>query len=179
MSVDTIDNSISARASKDASAQSSIQYAAKLVATVVDPELPFITIAELGVLRDVCSDDGTVIVKVSPTYSGCPAAETIEQEIERKLQRAGFEFRIERQLSPPWTTAWITPAGREKLRENGIAPPLPEADVSYSLFSKPAVRCPICTSNDTRRVSEFGSTACKAQYHCVGCQQPFEYFKCL
>jgi len=146
---------------------------------VVDPELPFLTIADLGILRDVSAEGEVVTVSVSPTYSGCPAAQVIEQDISAALEAAGFQVRIERSLSPPWTTDWITDAGLKKLSENGIAPPVRGSDVKPGLFTTPSVTCPFCEARDAVRVSEFGSTACKAQYRCQSCLEPFDYFKCV
>jgi len=137
---------------------------------VPDPEVPCVNVAELGILRDVRIDGGT--------YSGCPAVLAIELAIEAALRDAGFEARIERVLTPPWTTDWITPEGREKLRAYGIAPP-EESGGKATLFGAAQVTCPRCASRDTERLSEFGSTACKAQYRCLSCREPFDYFKCI
>ena len=146
-------------------------------AAVPDPEVPCVTVADLGILRWVRIEGGCAVAGVSPTYSGCPAVLAIELAIEAALRDAGFEPRIERLLSPAWTTDWITPEGREKLRAYGIAPPV--AGGKASLFSAPQVACPRCASINTERLSEFGSTACKAQYRCCDCLEPFDYFKCI
>ncbi|MFD1510259.1 1,2-phenylacetyl-CoA epoxidase subunit PaaD [Lacimonas salitolerans] len=145
---------------------------------VPDPEVPCVNVAELGILRDVRIDGGVAVARVSPTYSGCPAVLAIELAIEAALRDAGFEARIERVLTPPWTTDWITPEGREKLRAYGIAPP-EESGGKATLFGAAQVTCPRCASRDTERLSEFGSTACKAQYRCLSCREPFDYFKCI
>lgn len=137
---------------------------------VADPEIPVLTIMDLGIVRGVDCSDG-VEVALAPTYSGCPATEAIEQSVVAALEEQGVaDVRIKRVLSPPWTTDWISPEGREKLKIYGIAPP-----ERRNL----AIECPRCDSRNTERVSEFGSTACKASYKCLDCLEPFEYFKCL
>ena len=137
---------------------------------VEDPEIPVLTIMDLGIVRGVDCSDG-VEVSLTPTYSGCPATEAIEQSVVAALEEHGVDdVRIKRVLSPPWTTDWISPEGREKLRIYGIAPPERR---------KRPVGCPRCDSSNTECVSEFGSTACKASYKCFDCLEPFEYFKCL
>lgn len=137
---------------------------------VADPEIPVLTITDLGIVREVDVSDG-VTVSLSPTYSGCPATEVIERSVVTALEEHGVrDVRIRRVLSPPWTTDWITEEGRNKLRVYGIAPPRRR--------DRPVV-CPRCASAETEIVSEFGSTACKASYKCLECLEPFEYFKCL
>ena len=137
---------------------------------VPDPEIPVLTITDLGIVRDVDCSDG-VTVSLTPTYSGCPATEAIEASVEAALAERGVcDVRIKRVLSPPWTTDWISKAGRKKLRMYGIAPP--------ERSDRP-IACPRCDSTNTQVISEFGSTACKASYRCVDCLEPFEYFKCL
>ena len=158
-----------------ASARDRAQAAA---AAVVDPEIPVVTIEDLGILRGVSIEDGVAIARLSPTYSGCPAVLAIELAVEAALREAGFEPRIERVLSPAWTTDWITPAGREKLRAWGIAPPAEPAGRG-ALFGDPTVGCPRCGSTETAKLSEFGSTACKALWRCRACAEPFDYFKCI
>ena len=137
------------------------------------------TVADLGILRWVRVENGVAVAGVTPTYSGCPAVLAIELAVEAALRDAGFEARIERVLSPPWTTDWITEEGREKLREYGIAPPVKSSGSIRSLFGDVAVTCPKCGSTDTEKLSEFGSTACKAHYRCRSCLEPFDYFKCI
>ncbi len=139
-----------------------------LLDAVRDPELPVVSIWDLGILQDVTVQGTTVLVTITPTYSGCPAMATIEQDIHACLSAAGFDVRVDTQLTPAWTTRWISPAGREALRRYGIAPPLDAAD---------ALECPRCASRDVHRISEFGSTACKALYRCGDCQEPFDHFK--
>lgn len=148
-------------------------------AAVPDPEVPCVTVADLGILRAVDIEDDLAVAKVSPTYSGCPAVVAIELAIEAALREAGFEPRIERVMSPAWTTDWITEEGREKLRAFGIAPPVNASNSKMALFGKTVVNCPRCGSPDTHKVSEFGSTPCKAHYTCKACAEPFDYFKCI
>jgi len=147
-------------------------------AGVVDPEIPVLTIADLGVLRDVSVADGRVEVAITPTYSGCPAMNMIAVEIELALELAGFPNpKVRTVLSPAWTTDWMSEEGRRKLREYGIAPPL-AAGSRRALFGVQTVQCPQCGSAETELLSEFGSTACKALWRCKSCREPFDYFKC-
>ncbi len=153
----------------------------EVLAGVEDPEIPQLSVVDLGIVREVRrGEDGTPVVRITPTYSGCPATALIEAEIRRALDAAGFAgARIETVLHPPWTTDWITETGRRKLREAGIAPPAP-GERRGALFGRaPEVACPRCGSTDTERISEFGSTPCKALWRCRICREPFEYFKCL
>jgi len=148
-----------------------------------DPEIPVLTLTDLGVIRDVAWDDDTLRVTVTPTYSGCPATAVIEMDIEAALRAKGVErVALRRQLSPPWTTEWISAAGREKLRDYGIAPPVEgtaaTGRVAALLGQRIEVPCPRCGSPDTEEVSRFGSTPCKAQWRCRACREPFDYFKC-
>jgi len=155
-----------------------LEHARQIAAAIPDPELPYLTLTDLGILRSVEIDKGTVVARVSPTYSGCPALDVIEQSVLDALLQAGFKARVERSMSPPWTTDWITEDGHRKLKENGIAPPRSAATDKVTLFAKRQLACPACDSTATERVSEFGSTPCKAQYRCMQCLEPFEYFKC-
>jgi len=149
-----------------------------VAAAVVDPEIPVLTIADLGVLRDVAVNDGRVEVAITPTYSGCPAMNMIALEIELALEREGFSnSRVRTVLSPAWTTDWMSEDGRRKLREYGIAPPLPSSS-RRALFGVQQVTCPQCGSENTEVLSEFGSTSCKALWRCKSCREPFDYFKC-
>jgi len=147
---------------------------------VFDPEVPVLTVIDLGVVRGVEVNGTEVKITITPTYSGCPAMRVIEEDIRRKLLSEGLtNLNIETKLSPAWTTDWLTENGRQKLKEYGIAPPEDEVDKSL-LFAKPlVVPCPNCNSRETKMVSEFGSTACKAHYNCLSCKEPFDYFKCL
>ncbi len=151
-----------------------------VAADVLDPEIPVLTIADLGILRDVRCDGETIIVALSPTYLGCPAVLAIELATEAALRDAGFaHVRIERVLSPAWSTDDITSTGRDKLRAYGIAPPGQRRSKGALLFETDTVACPRCASTATERLSEFGSTACKAQWRCTACREPFDYFKCI
>ncbi|UUP16178.1 Putative 1,2-phenylacetyl-CoA epoxidase, subunit D [Nitratireductor thuwali] len=155
------------------------QRAYRAAASVVDPEIPVVTIEDLGILRSVEVDGDTAIARLTPTYTGCPAVLAIELAVEAALRDAGFEPRVERVVSPAWTTDWITPEGREKLRDYGIAPPAKASNSIRALFGETEVACPRCGSGETARISEFGSTACKALYRCEACHEPFDYFKCI
>lgn len=146
---------------------------------VPDPEIPVLTIADLGIVRGVTIND-VVTVELTPTYSGCPATEVIEQSVVDELHKHGVDdVAIRRVLSPPWTTDWITPEGRKKLRDYGIAPPGEVATKRELMRGIRSIACPRCESLNTELVSEFGSTACKASYKCSECLEPFEYFKCI
>ena len=154
------------------------------LAELPDPEIPVISLVDLGIIRNVAWDGDTLVVTVTPTYSGCPATAVINLDIETKLRAEGVEkLRLERQLSPPWTTDWISAEGREKLRAYGIAPPVDgtaaAGRVGSLLGQAPTVACPRCASENTERVSQFGSTPCKAAYRCRDCLEPFDYFKCI
>lgn len=147
-------------------------------ASVVDPEIPVLTIADLGVLRDVALTGDRVEVAITPTYSGCPAMNMIALEIELALERAGFrQSKVRTVLSPAWTTDWMSEDGRQKLRAYGIAPPQ-ASNSRRALFGAQAVACPQCGSENTELLSEFGSTSCKALWRCKACREPFDYFKC-
>ncbi|WP_252913079.1 1,2-phenylacetyl-CoA epoxidase subunit PaaD [Aliihoeflea aestuarii] len=150
-----------------------------VAASVLDPEVPCVTVADLGILRSVEIIAGVAVAKVTPTYSGCPAVLAIELAVEAALLNAGFKTRLERVISPAWTTDWITAEGREKLRVYGIAPPVKASNSVRALFGETEVACPQCGSLETQRISEFGSTACKALYRCTACREPFDYFKCI
>ena len=153
-----------------------------LLEDVTDPEIPVLSLSDLGVIREVQADqDGSkVTVTITPTYSGCPAMTTMEIDIRDRLLRAGYKsVDVVTVLSPAWTTDWMTEAGRKKLREYGIAPPVGAAGRGALLGMDPNVACPHCGASDTRRISEFGSTACKALYQCNQCHEPFDYFKCI
>jgi ring-1,2-phenylacetyl-CoA epoxidase subunit PaaD len=150
------------------------------LAEVPDPEIPVLSVLDLGIVRDVVIAADGVEISVAPTYSGCPATEVIEQSIVSELQKQGVEnVTLKRVLSPPWTTDWITEAGRDKLREFGIAPPDGTFSKRELLGGNRTVACPRCRTENTTLVSEFGSTPCKASYKCDECLEPFEYFKCI
>jgi ring-1,2-phenylacetyl-CoA epoxidase subunit PaaD len=153
-------------------------------AAVLDPEVPVLTIADLGVLRDVTiADDGTVTVTVTPTYSGCPAMDVIRHDVESAVRQAGFDrVEVRTVLSPAWTTDWMTEQGRRSLQEYGIAPPgrrPSQRDDSRAVPVNISVRCPQCGSADTRESSRFGSTACKSLWVCRACREPFDHFKVI
>ncbi|WP_024517263.1 1,2-phenylacetyl-CoA epoxidase subunit PaaD [Bradyrhizobium sp. Tv2a-2] len=154
------------------------QRAWNAAASVVDPEIPVLTIADLGVLREVAVNDGHVEVAITPTYSGCPAMNMIALEIELALEREGFRKpKVRTVLSPAWTTDWMSEEGRQKLKAYGVAPPEP-ASSRRALFGVQQIKCPQCGSENTELLSEFGSTSCKALWRCRSCREPFDYFKC-
>ncbi len=155
---------------------------------VPDPEIPVISLTDLGIIRDVAWDGDTLVVAVTPTYSGCPATTVINLDIESALKARGIDkLRLERRLSPAWTSDWISAEGRDKLRAYGIAPPIDGTAADGRLMARAnrlagsnlAVACPRCGSTRTERVSQFGSTPCKASYRCRDCLEPFDYFKCI
>jgi ring-1,2-phenylacetyl-CoA epoxidase subunit PaaD len=154
------------------------------LSTVPDPEIPVISIVELGIVRSVAWDDSTLVVKVTPTYSGCPAAEMINALIRETLSVLGVDdLLLVNQLSPPWSTDWIAPEAKARLKGFGIAPPhlsggrVDVSGISPLRRANAAVPCPRCESANTQLLSQFGSTACKAQYRCLDCREPFDYFK--
>lgn len=153
----------------------------RLLTEVPDPEIPVLNVVDLGLVRYVrCEAERVVEVGVSPTYTGCPATEVIHGAIRERLESAGFvDVKVASVFSPPWTSDWLTQSAREKLREYGIAPPAYSVSNPRRLFVEPNVTCPRCASAQTRRVSEYGSTPCKALYRCSACLEPFEYFKCI
>ena len=148
---------------------------------VLDPEIPVLSVVELGIVRHAhWAPDGHLHVGLTPTYSGCPATEVIRRAVADALDEAGYEGAIiEEELSPPWTSDWLTESGRRKLEAFGNAPPAHAVASPRHLFGAPVIRCPRCGSASTERVSEFGSTPCKAHYRCVSCLEPFDYFKCI
>lgn len=148
-----------------------------LAASVLDPEVPALTIEDLGVLRDVRVDGGRVTVTITPTYSGCPAMDTIREDLELTLGAAGYdEVDVRLVLSPAWTTDWMTDAGKRKLEVFGIAPPTGRAATGVVRLQL-GVKCPRCGSLDTREISRFGSTSCKALWECRACLEPFDHFR--
>lgn len=152
-----------------------------LLNTIPDPEIPVISIVELGVVRNVKVDSKNIDIQITPTYTGCPATNVFEQDIRKELTAAGFEtVNISFQYNPAWTTDWMGEEAREKLREFGIAPPEGStSDKRFLLGEKPLVKCPQCGSENTEMTSQFGSTACKSLYKCNDCLEPFDYFKCI
>jgi len=177
----------------DAKAGSREDAVWNVLANVLDPEIPVLSVVELGIVRYVhWTPDERLHVGLSPTYSGCPATDVIRRAVHDALEAAGFNGALlEEVLSPPWTSDWLTESGRRKLESFGIAPPATERLARESpvgtksvasprhLFRAPLIRCPRCKSADIERVSEFGSTPCKAHYRCVSCLEPFDYFKCI
>ncbi|OGT83351.1 MAG: phenylacetate-CoA oxygenase subunit PaaJ [Gammaproteobacteria bacterium RIFCSPLOWO2_02_FULL_61_13] len=150
-----------------------IDRARDIVSRIKDPEIPVLTIADLGVLRDVGVEGHRLVVTITPTYTGCPAMKAIEDDIRATLHGAGYHnVEVRMQLSPAWTTDWIEERARRKLEAYGIAPPRP-------VGSRGPIHCPQCRSTNTECISEFGSTACKALYRCLDCLEPFDYFKCI
>lgn len=153
----------------------------QLLETVTDPEIPVLSLTDLGIIRDVKVNDDSVEIIITPTYTGCPAMDMISMNIKLVLAENNYQnIRVTSVLSPAWTTDWMTEEGKRKLKEYGIAPPNPGQQVcNDKLFiADEAVQCPHCNSYHTHRISEFGSTACKALYQCDACKEPFDYFKC-
>ena len=167
-----------------------VPAARQIAEAVADPELPILTLADLGILRDVTSENGHIVVTITPTYSGCPALREIASDLEYRLTRAGFAgAAVRTQIAPAWSSDWITPEGRRKLHAAGIAPPSPVSSgsagqgargpVPLNLTTAPRGRvpCPQCGSPDTEQTAAFGATACKALMRCRSCHEPFEYVK--
>lgn len=153
-----------------------------ILSEIPDPEIPVITIIELGVIRDIqLINETSIELKITPTYSGCPAMKQIEGDVRKKLAEHGFiNVTVHTIFSPPWTTDWITPEAKEKLKQYGIAPPEHTTeDKSWLTGVSKTISCPRCKSKDTKLISQFGSTACKALYQCNDCLEPFDYFKCI
>lgn len=147
---------------------------------IKDPEVPVLSIIDLGIVRDVTINGDELEVIITPTYTGCPAMDMIAATIKIELATLGFKkVKVTTVLAPAWTTDWMTEEGKRKLKEYGIAPPNPKQQACNShLFSEETVQCPQCNSYHTHRISEFGSTACKSLYQCDDCKEPFDYFKC-
>lgn len=166
-------------------ASESVAAAWRVLRDVMDPEIPVLSIVDLGIVRFVRFAPGPqgseeLRVGLTPTYSGCPATDVIRASVMRALAQGGFAHaKVESVLSPPWTSEWITGDGRRKLLAFGIAPPAEAVTSPRRLFGDPVVACPRCRSMATERISEFGSTPCKAHYRCTACLEPFDYFKCI
>ena len=157
-----------------------VEDARRAAASVLDPEVPVLTLADLGVLRDVTLQDGRVIVTLTPTYSGCPAMEVMERDVADAVRGAGFPaVAVRRVLAPAWSSDDITDEGRRKLEEYGIAPPPERRPDPGPVLLTLSVRCPQCGSTDTEELSRFGSTSCKALWRCRSCAEPFDHFKAL
>lgn len=159
------------------------QRAWDIAATVVDPEIPVLTIADLGILRNVEVQGSTVTVTITPTYSGCPAMDAIRDDVYAAFRKEGYEdVHVDLVLAPAWTTDWMTEAGKQKLQQYGIAPPTGHSKAgghSGPVRLSLAVKCPQCNSLNTKELTRFGSTSCKALYVCQDCKEPFDYFKVL
>ena len=168
-----------AQLDKETNCDAELARAHHVAAAVLDPEIPVLTLEDLGVLRGVERRGGRIVVKLTPTYTGCPATLAIQLAVEAALAEAGLtDARVETVLSPPWSTDQISEQGRRKLKEFGIAPPN-RASGPRALFGEETVACPKCGSAETVKISEFGSTACKAHWRCKTCAEPFDYFKCI
>lgn len=152
----------------------------KWLEEVKDPEIPVLSVTDLGIVRSVSTDGNKINITITPTYSGCPALDVISMDIRLKMIEKGCrDIQIHQSLSPPWTTDWMTETGKEKLKAFGIAPPNPRQQFCLTeMFAEEAVQCPRCKSFHTELVSQFGSTACKSMYRCLDCKEPFDYFKC-
>jgi len=152
----------------------------KILREVYDPEIPVLSVMEMGVVRSAQIVANVAEIEITPTYSGCPAMDVIVEDIKAAFKKKGFESNVKLVLSPAWTTDWITKEGRTSLEEYGIAAPLDaDADKAALLENKKIVKCPQCGSTNTKLISQFGSTACKALFKCEECLEPFDYFKCL
>ena len=148
----------------------------EVLSSVHDPEIPVITIEDLGVLRDVTVEGSHVVVTVTPTYSGCPAMDEIRADIVSALSAAGFaDVEVKSELAPAWTTDWMSESGKQKLKEYGIAPPGPTSPVLLQI--RPRIECPQCGSSDTEEMARFASTSCKSMWRCLACREPFDHFK--
>ncbi|RLD27328.1 MAG: phenylacetate-CoA oxygenase subunit PaaJ [Bacteroidetes bacterium] len=163
-------------------AEKTYKHIWKLFEQIPDPEIPVLSILDLGIVRRITSEDDTIVITITPTYSGCPAMNLFEEDIIAKLKENNImNVRVEMTYDPPWTTAWITDKARKGLEDYGIAPPVRGSQDKGELFKEGVknVRCPLCKSTNTKVISQFGSTACKALYKCEDCLEPFDYFKCI
>ena len=151
-----------------------------IISDIPDPEIPVITLTDLGIIKAVSIEDGMVLVTITPTYIGCPAMKVFEDDIVTKLNEHGYEkVKVNTVLSPAWTTDWMTEEGRKKLKDYGISPPVGTSDKTALQREKKAIQCPRCNSMNTEMISQFGSTPCKSLYKCLECKEPFDYFKCI
>ena len=155
------------------------QKAWDAIRELADPELPFLTLNDLGMIRDIRIKEEKFIVTIAPTYIGCPALSVIEDSIAGNLKKIGIDALIEKSFSPPWSSDWISENGRKKMEEFGISPPLLKDRRNLGDATSKKVKCPQCSSFETEKVSEFGSTACKSLYRCLACKEPFDHFKCV
>jgi ring-1,2-phenylacetyl-CoA epoxidase subunit PaaD len=151
----------------------------EILQQVPDPEIPVLTIQDLGIIRDVKIQGEQIEVIITPTYSGCPAMDMIEVNIKAALQQEGYnQIKVTTVLSPPWTTDWLSESGKQKLKAYGIAPPIGSVSKAALLGEEANIECPQCGSTNTRMISQFGSTPCKSLFKCLDCLEPFDYFKC-
>lgn len=156
------------------------EHLVPVLESVPDPEIPVLTVLDLGVIREAVEKDGIIQIKLTPTYSGCPAMDVIADDLKAAFAKADKKAEVELILSPAWTTDWISEEGLQKMEKYGIARPLSESrDIDALLHDKKLVKCPQCGSTQTHLVSQFGSTPCKALFKCDDCHEPFDYFKCL
>jgi ring-1,2-phenylacetyl-CoA epoxidase subunit PaaD len=156
----------------------SVEKVWQILEKIFDPEIPVLSIVDLGIVRDVHINKSEVTIFITPTYSGCPAMDLIAMNIRMELLQKGFtHIKITQQLSPAWTTDWMTQRGKQKLKEYGIAPPQGKI-IDQQFLENLKVKCPQCHSKNTKLLSQFGSTSCKALYQCQDCKEPFDYFKC-
>lgn len=152
----------------------------EILREIPDPEIPVLTLSDLGIIKEVVVTGEEVEVTITPTYTGCPAMKVFEDDIISALNKAGFEnVKIKTRLSPAWTTDWMSEDGRNKLRAYGIAPPVGSSDKSQLQLQKRVIQCPQCGSMNTEVISQFGSTPCKSLYRCEDCKEAFDYFKCI
>lgn len=157
----------------------SVEQIYKWLSEISDPEIPVVTILDLGIVRNVEVDENGTTIYITPTYSGCPAMDIISMQIRMALISRGVKnLQIKEQLNPAWTTDWITEEAKLKMKKYGIAPPKGKAKIKNGLFEEEEVECPHCNSHHTELISQFGATSCKALYRCLDCQEPFEHFKC-
>jgi ring-1,2-phenylacetyl-CoA epoxidase subunit PaaD len=156
------------------------EHLMETLSTVSDPEIPVLSVLDLGVIREALEKNGKVFIKLTPTYSGCPAMDVISDDLKAAFAKKGKPAEVSLVLSPAWSTDWISEAGKQKMTAYGIAAPLEEtADKEALLGNKRIIKCTLCGSTNTKLVSQFGSTACKALFQCEDCHEPFDYFKCL
>ncbi len=152
----------------------------EILASVSDPEIPVLSILDMGIVKAVQNKGDHWLITITPTYSGCPAMDAIEEDIVKAFQQHHLEAKVETVLSPAWSSAWISEEGKQKLAQYGIAPPMDETmDKKALIHGERIVKCPQCSSTNTEMVSQFGSTACKALFKCHDCLEPFDYFKCI
>jgi ring-1,2-phenylacetyl-CoA epoxidase subunit PaaD len=171
---------VAARPPQEPPADNTLERARRIAASVTDPEMPMLTLQDLGVLRSVEADEDRVVVTITPTYSGCPAMATMRDDLVHGLIEAGIDPEVRVSLSPAWSSDWITPAGRAALAAHGISPPgaAPRGPVGLSLLpTRRSLSCPRCGSDEVELTSEFGATSCKAMYRCTACLEPFEHVK--